>query len=371
VIPCVRVAALLASFLVTGSALAFGPPSEAGDDAPPGTGAPRGEPKGDGSKPRSPSASKAGSAKAAPSKPDETRADDAKAGDAKVDDAKFDDAKVDDAKAGDAKVDDAKVDDAKVDDAKAGTAKADDAKADAGKAEDPHASEPDPRVRPVEPGEGHPVPPARDERTGHVYVRGGTALVLPAGSIRSEVPTNALVGPGLGFVAGLGVGISRHAEIDLLGTYALMQAAGGEGNGRCKGCKGDHASLSLGLVYHLAQGIALDPWMRFGTGYRTARYEGSSPQLTYFVPGRFHGWDIAQISMGATFYPVSSFGLGPFFEADMGTYLNRPSLAGNPGGPRAYAFFQLGLRLEIDPARWVTSAKAPAKRTARSSPPGF
>ncbi len=233
----------------------------------------------------------------------------------------------------------------------------------------------DPRVRPVEPGEGHPRPYAHDDRTGHVYVRAGTALVLPTGSIRSEVPANAILGPGLGFVAGLGVGISRHGEIDVLGTYALMQAAGGQGGGRCVGCKGDHATVSLGLTYHLAQGIALDPWLRFGTGYRTANYQGTSPQLTYLVPGRFHGWDVAQIGMGATFYPVPSFGFGPFLEADLGTYLARPITTDNVGGARVYAFFQLGMKVELDPVRWVqpsvASPKAGTRAAGASAPPPF
>lgn len=239
---------------------------------------------------------------------------------------------------------------------------------------DPNAPEKaDPRVRPIEPGEGRPGPYAPDERTGHVYIRGGTALVLPAGSIRSEVPANAVVGPGIGFLGSVGVGISRHAELDVMGGYALMQRAGGQGGGQCVGCKGDHASVSLGLTYHLAQGVALDPWMRFGTGYRTASYAGTSPQLVnHLVAGRFHGWDVAQISLGATFYPVSSFGLGPFFETDLGSYLNRPAANGYAGGARVYAFFQLGLRLELDPVRWVSKpAPTPAKRSIAQLPPSF
>lgn len=239
----------------------------------------------------------------------------------------------------------------------------------------------DPRVRPVEPGEGQPTPAAPDDRTGHVYLRAGSALVLPAGSIRSDVAANAVVGPGAGFIGGLGVGLSRHVELDVLATYALMQGAGGTGGGACTDCAGNHFSGSLGLVYHLAQGAALDPWMRFGTGYRTADYEGKSIQLKYLVPGRFHGWDIAQISLGATFFPARGFGFGPFLEGDIGTYLKRPSgglsPAGGPttdaGGPRTYAFFQLGLRVEIDPVSWARPSKAPTKpsSTARSAFPSF
>ena len=232
----------------------------------------------------------------------------------------------------------------------------------------------DPRVRPVEPGEGNPVPAAPDERTGHVYIRAGSALVLPSGSIRSEVAANAVVGPGAGFIGGIGVGLSRHAEIDLLATYALMRPAGGTGGGACTGCSGNHFSASLGFVYHLIEGAALDPWMRFGSGYRTAVYEGKSIQLDSLVPGRFHGWDIAQISLGATFFPALGFGFGPFFESDIGTYVQRPAgvtiaQAGNDNGsPRAYAFFQLGLRVEIDPVRWT---KRSGTRSARATVPSF
>jgi hypothetical protein len=70
--------------------------------------------------------------------------------------------------------------------------------------------------------------------------------------------------------------------------------------------------------------------------------------------GRYHGVDIAQISFGADFFPVPGFGFGPWFETDMGTFVAWPD--GSTRGTRFYAFFLLGLELELDPVQWTEPA---------------
>jgi hypothetical protein len=218
-----------------------------------------------------------------------------------------------------------------------------------------------PSTQAPEPGEGAVRPAAADDRTGHVYIRAGADLEIPSGFLRSQVAADDVIGLGLGIDASIGVGLSRHAEIDVSGTYALMQSGG-----RCPLCSGDHAAANLGFTYHLAEGVALDPWARLGAGYRTADYENAAGGPAALVSGRYHGIDFADLSLGATFFPTPSFGLGPFLAADVGTYVSRPAASnGATGGPRAYAFFQLGFQLELDPARWIKKS-APAAKTASS-----
>lgn len=228
---------------------------------------------------------------------------------------------------------------------------------------DPKPADPKTDPKPVDPnaeiepevGEGIRRPEGSDERTGHIYLRVGSNLEIPSGFARSGVALVDVVGLGVGLNASIGVGLSPHAELSLEGTYAWMLGAS-----NCADCGGDHVAANLGFVYHLARGTAFDPWMRLGMGYRTVEYVGGAGAPSSLVPGRFHGFDFVDISLGGTFFPVPSFGLGPFLAADVGTFLARPELAGNSGGTRVYAFFQTGLRFELDPVPRPSTTKATA-----------
>jgi hypothetical protein len=214
--------------------------------------------------------------------------------------------------------------------------------------------------------EGTPRPAAPDDRTGHVYIRAASGLLLPAGFVREDASLSSVALYGLGVGGSLGVGISRYAEIDLTGIYGLFAAPSD-----CTDCSSDSVSGSLGFSYHLAQGLALDPWIRLGAGYRTAQLDVTNPSSSTPTPGRYHGIDFLQISLGATYFPVPGFGFGPYAEADVGTMIDRPSP--DPGSGRVYAVFHLGLRLEIDPVRWADGGDAktpPAKKTADPGPAG-
>lgn len=204
-------------------------------------------------------------------------------------------------------------------------------------------------------GEGIRRPEGTDERAGHVYIRVGSDLEIPSGFVRSGVPLTDVVGLGVGLDAAFGVGLSPHAEISLEGTYAWMLGAS-----NCAECGGDHVAVNLGFVYHLARGTAFDPWMRLAMGYRTVEYAGGAGAPKSLVPGRFHGLDFLDLSLGGTFFPVPAFGLGPYLAANVGSFLDRPEANGSAGGTRVYAFFQTGLRFELDPV----PRPAPKKTTA-------
>jgi hypothetical protein len=211
--------------------------------------------------------------------------------------------------------------------------------------------------------EGTPRPAAPDDRTGHVYIRAVSGLLLPAGFVRKDAALSDVMIYGLGVGGTLGVGISRYAEMDLTGIYGLFAAPGD-----CEDCSSDTVAGSLGFTYHLAQGVSLDPWIRLGAGYRTMSMDVTNPGSSTPTPGRYHGVDFLQIGLGATYFPVSSFGFGPYAEADVGTMVSRPSP--DPGAPRVYAMFHLGLRFEIDPVRWGesdTPAQPPKKDPAKTA----
>lgn len=196
-------------------------------------------------------------------------------------------------------------------------------------------------------------PAAPDQRTGHWLIQPRLALSVPFGSVATDLPASAVVGAGPAFGVSAGVGLSRYTVLEATGGYALLP-----GSSRCSGCSGQSLDLGLGLVYHLAQGIAFDPWISYGIAYRRSSFEGD-PQTSRRVFEGFsgsvlHGLDAARIALGGDFYPLPWLGFGLFFEVDAGTYLARPADLGRS----AYGFFQVGFRLALDPARRGAGAGA-------------
>lgn len=219
---------------------------------------------------------------------------------------------------------------------------------------------------------GKDKPPAADMRTGHIYLQPRVGVVAPAGKLAAApltspnggTPTSQLAGTGASFGATLGIGITRHAVIEAVGQYTRFGAPSA-----CNGCSGSSIDLGLGVSYHLAQGVAIDPWISYGVGLRFATFTAppTSPTggATAGAPidQGFRGLDVARFALGADFYPVPVLGLGPYFEADVGTAFARhdPTL-----GPGVYGFFQLGLRVAFDPfQRTLSVPRATPKASAR------
>jgi hypothetical protein len=243
-----------------------------------------------------------------------------------------------------------------------------------------------------EPPEGTARPPAPDQRTGHVYVSLGIAANGPAGLIVSTVASSQDVGTGVTGTALVGVGLGRHGSFQIFGDGTYFSAPGS-----CTiGCSGHSFSLGLGVTYHLAQGIAIDPWGSFGMAYRyTSVFAPLQANVTLAgnatatVPSGtnfqqyYQGLDFARVAFGGDFYTLPFFGIGPFIEGDFGMNLARNyffqdlQILAPSGrlefidqhGLSAYAFFQIGLRLTFDPMRRAL-ARPPAPAPA-APPPGM
>ncbi|WP_437820621.1 hypothetical protein [Sorangium sp. So ce1078] len=202
------------------------------------------------------------------------------------------------------------------------------------------------------PEAGAKRPAGPDERTGHILLQARAGYSQPFGSMAAGQPVSERVSGGLAFGGNVGIGLSRVTVLEASGSYALLSAADG-----CDGCSGRSLDLGLGFVYHLAQGIAFDPWISYGVGYRRSVLTWAEDSAAGQTASDhvFHGLDVARIALGGDFYPVSSFGIGVFAEFDAGTYLSRP---GEGSDATAYGFFQFGLRLALDPV--PRGARTPA-----------
>lgn len=202
---------------------------------------------------------------------------------------------------------------------------------------------------------------APDQRTGHLFIDAATSVTGPAGSFASGIPTSSLAGTGLTVGGLLGVGVGRNAVVEARGNYSLFSAPSGCGTG----CSGHGFDLAVGLSYHLAQGIAIDPWISYGVGLRWTTFKAPLGLSGPVVDQVYRGIDVARIAVGGDFYPTTFFGFGPYFEADIGTNYTRadPTL-----GLAAYAFFHLGVRVALDPIRSGSKARSPAPAAARGGP---
>jgi hypothetical protein len=226
-------------------------------------------------------------------------------------------------------------------------------------------------------GVARPMPP--DQRTGHIYLAGSFGAIGPVGAVGPLVPTQSVAGVGYDFGATLGVGIGRHSVLQVYGNRTVFTPPA-----NCnEGCSGLSYALGLGVVYHLLQGIAVDPWGSFGMGYRTETFSVVAPGFLTTTNNTvyYKGFDVARIAFGGDFYPVPWLGLGPFVEADVGTNLHTQTLTsqGTPAppvtlppnvtdAPRTYGFFQVGIRIALDPMRHGSLPRAKAVGISSSTP---
>jgi hypothetical protein len=186
---------------------------------------------------------------------------------------------------------------------------------------------------------------APDTRVGHLLIDPRVSVTVPVGRLTSLAAAGDVTGTGVSFGGLVGLGISRYVVVEASGSYSLFS-----GPSDCSTCKGRGFDLGLGFSYHLAQGVAIDPWASFGVGLRSATFtaDAKGNKLSDGADETYRGFDFARISLGADFYPLPSLGLGPYVEADVGTNFARPD---SSSGLATYAFLHVGVRIAIDPFR--------------------
>jgi hypothetical protein len=230
------------------------------------------------------------------------------------------------------------------------------------------AQEPPPGPPPdeIDPEAGIPRGLAPDWRTGHFLLSGRFGLLAPTGNAavvgtdveQVNIAVANLASTGMLFGGTLGFGVSRHGVVEGTVDYGRLGAQLG-----CPACSGSQLAIGLGVSYHMAQGIALDPWVSYGLGIRFSSFKVPNLTTNGIDTQNYRGIDLARLALGADFYPTPFVGLGPFLEADIGTNVKFPFAE---YGGSVYAMFSLGVRLTFDPLRASTRAKP---RVASTAPP--
>jgi len=175
------------------------------------------------------------------------------------------------------------------------------------------------------------IAPARDTVGGHFVVGVDAALVVPFGNIRGGVPQSRTMGPGLSLGGDVAYGISRTV---MLGAYIDVGLPSAEGTSS----KNSIATIAAGplIRYHLVQGLAFDPWMSAGFGFRRTS-DGSTS---------FAGVDWVRLAIGGDWYPAANFGFGPFVDLSLGTFFAQSP--GSIGAKGVDAHFVIGGRIVFD-----------------------
>jgi len=218
----------------------------------------------------------------------------------------------------------------------------------------------------IDPEAGIPRPFQPDWRTGHFLISGRFGLLAPSGNAavvgadqedgdEQDVQITTLASTGMVFGGTLGYGVSRHGVIEATVDYGRLGSPLG-----CNVCSGTQVAIAVGASYHMAQGIALDPWVSYSGGVRLSSYQVPNLVTNQVQTQKFRGIDIARLALGADFYPMPFVGLGPYLEADFGTNVKFPFNEYTGG---VYAMFTLGIRVTLDPMRASVRATPPPART--------
>ncbi len=189
-----------------------------------------------------------------------------------------------------------------------------------------------------------PLPP--DERTGvfHLGLRGGIAS--PVGQLGERLWFDQVVTGGPSAELSLGIGVGRHASLELSGGFGWLPSASS-----CTiACEGYTFGGGLALAYHPIQALAIDPTLSFGVGYRGFLLRGttgaSPPQVLGEAP--FHAIDFARVAVATDFFPAPFVGIGPVLEADVGMFVDGPQV-GTLGS--AYVLLSASLRITFEAKR--------------------
>jgi hypothetical protein len=179
------------------------------------------------------------------------------------------------------------------------------------------------------------VPRESDLLGSHVLVGGAIGPAWTLGNLGSDFAASRAFGSGLGFRADVGLGLSRSVVFGVWGGYTTY------GNGSaCSDCAGRAFSVGPFVRYQLSQGLRFDPWFTIGGSYRQLSFADDAG-----ATGKFKGIEWLRVEMGADYYVLSGFGIGPYGALGLSSYSKRPSSAGNASVSTELTF---GLRLLLD-----------------------
>lgn len=173
-----------------------------------------------------------------------------------------------------------------------------------------------------------------DSRTGHLSLGLRAGLQAPLGSAEANASQSDRASWGPTFGGELNYGLSRYVLAGGFFDFSSFGAPSG-----CSSCSAQSLAGGLGVQYHLIEGTPFDPYLGFGIGYRSMRFE-AAPEVTYAGP-------FARVTVAGHWYPTPVFGFGPFLDFSLGRYVSRSP--GEVSEGAMHSFFTVGLQIVLDP----------------------
>ncbi len=180
------------------------------------------------------------------------------------------------------------------------------------------------------------VPRAKDLLGSHVLIGAAVGSAWSFGHLSSDVSSERALGTGLGFRADAGFGLSRSVVVGAWGSFASYA----DGSGCGDSCSGQALALGPFVRYHLQQGLRFDPWLTLGGGYRQVSFVDATGARQ-----KFSGVEWLHFELGADYYMLSGFGIGPFGALGVSSYSKRATGAGDAA---VNTELSVGLRVLFD-----------------------
>lgn len=182
-----------------------------------------------------------------------------------------------------------------------------------------------------------PRPTAPDTRSDHPTFALQYGLLRMMGSAEQDRSHSSILGWGLAPGLQLAYPFRRDFAVEVWGSYGTLSTAS-----NCRNCEGTSWAAGLGAVYHMIDGIPLDPWFSAGFGYRKTQLE--TPTLGKV---NYSGLTALRLAMGSDYYFTPAVGIGPYLEFTLGRYLARDPGTINEGA--MHTSLGAGLRVVFSP----------------------
>ena len=195
-----------------------------------------------------------------------------------------------------------------------------------------------------------PVAAAPDDLSGHLILAPRAAYVVPMGSADSVLKQRGYTASGFGAGLDISFGLSRYVAVQ--GRFDMGWFGAGSQCPTGGSCSASMWASGLGIEYHMVNGGAFDPWLRYGVGYRSTTFDRKWPGRTGPNSGTYGGIEWLHLAIGGEWYGLKTIGFGPYVAFDLGGYNSRPSESSQMGASSTFhSFLSVGIRGVFHPAR--------------------
>jgi hypothetical protein len=155
---------------------------------------------------------------------------------------------------------------------------------------------------------------------------------------------NDVANAGIGFNLGVGYRVSPAVSVGVNGEYQEFSTS----NTIDPGSSSRGMAYDVNVQYHFNPYRRMDPWVKFGTGYRFLWQVPSNANATTVM---FHGFDFGKLQAGLDIRSAPGVAFGPMIGADLNVFFwERPNGGSNTNvtDPRVNTFIYAGLQGRFD-----------------------